>query len=254
MTERIRNIRLFVAGDLAEGRVLGLSANQAHYLRHVMRCRDGDQILLFNGRDGEWCGRIDGFGKGWCSLSLAHRTRAQAQAPDLWLAFAPIKRARIDLLVQKATELGAAVLQPVLTRRTTVERVNLDRLAANAVEAAEQSERLSVPELRAPVALAGLLENWPGERRLLYCDEGGEAPPIAAALAASAPGAWCVLTGPEGGFAPEERDQLRSQTFVLPVSLGPRTLRAETAVIAALALWQAFLGDWHGGDKLSSGA
>jgi 16S rRNA (uracil1498-N3)-methyltransferase len=155
-----------------------------------------------------------------------------------------VKRARIDFLVEKATELGASLLQPVLTERTQVERVNLDRLRANVMEAAEQTERLTLPEVRAPLALDQLLATWPGERRLLLCDETGDSPDIAAALGAQSRGAWGLLIGPEGGFAQRELDLLRKLPFVCPVGLGPRVLRADTAALAALAVFQALLGDW----------
>ncbi|HYC65796.1 MAG TPA: 16S rRNA (uracil(1498)-N(3))-methyltransferase, partial [Reyranellaceae bacterium] len=168
---------------------------------------------------------------------------------DLWLCFAPIKRARIDYIAEKATELGVAVLQPVLTRHTAVERVNVERLHANAIEAAEQTERLSVPEVRGPIELAKLIAAWPAGRRLLICDETGGGPPIAAALSAldakakAAP--WAILIGPEGGFAREELDSIRKVKDVLAVGLGPRILRADTAALAAVACWQSLVGDWQ---------
>lgn len=247
MTASPPPIRLFVVDDLGPGAAIGLPPAQAHYLRHVMRRQRGDEIALFNGRDGEWLARIDGFGKGWCSLAVEAPLRGQTPEPDLWLAFAPLKRARIDFLVQKATELGAALLQPVLTRHVAVDRVNTDRLIANAVEAAEQCGRLTVQEVREPLPLDGLLRDWPRKRRLLFCDEAGDAPPLASALADAgcASGPWAVLTGPEGGFAPAEREAIRAQPFVVPVHLGPRILRAETAAVAALALWQGLAGDWR---------
>lgn len=237
--------RLYVTTDLAGGLSVGLDPSQAHYVRTVLRLAPGETVALFNGRDGEWLARIDGTGKGWCSLTPYERRRPQEAAPDLWLAFAPIKRARIDFLAEKATELGASALLPVYTQRTVVERVNVERLRANAVEAAEQSERLSVPDIAEPVPLAQLLARWPASRRLLLCDESGAAPPIAAALRDAAPGAWGVLIGPEGGFVETELDALRKLPFVLPVGLGPRVLRADTAALAALAVLQALAGDWR---------
>ncbi|MEX0814398.1 MAG: 16S rRNA (uracil(1498)-N(3))-methyltransferase [Dongiaceae bacterium] len=240
--------RLHVEADLAAGRSLGLDPMRAHYLRHVLRLAPGERVALFNGRDGEWLARIDGFGKGWCSLSIETRRRPQGADRDLWLVFAPIKRARLDFLAEKATELGVAALAPVFTRRTAVARVNTDRLRANAVEAAQQCGRLSVPQVFEPVALADLVARWPADRRLLLCAEAGPARPIAEALtelaggpAAAAP--WAVMTGPEGGFAPSELDDLGKLPFVTPVGLGPRLLRADTAALAALACWQAILGD-----------
>jgi 16S rRNA (uracil1498-N3)-methyltransferase len=250
MSENETGIRLYVEAPLAAGASVGLSRDQAHYLRSVMRLEAGAALLLFNGGDGEWRGRIDGLGKGWASVALEARTREQTAEPDLWLVFAPIKRARIDFVAQKATELGVSALVPVFTRRTAVERVNAERLRANAIEAAEQCERLSVPAVLEPEPLEKLLARWPAERRLLLCDEtGGE--PIADALAehrrrSLAPGPWAVVVGPEGGFEPGELDRMRKLPIVTAVGLGPRALRADTAALAALACWQAQLGDWHG--------
>jgi 16S rRNA (uracil1498-N3)-methyltransferase len=236
--------RLYVATDLAGGLSVGLAPSQAHYVRSVLRLGPGAVVALFNGRDGEWLARVDGAGKGWCSLTVFEQRRAQESASDLWLVFAPVKRARLDFLVEKATELGVSALQPVWSRRTVVERVNLDRLSANAIEAAEQTERLTVPALREPVALETLLARWPAERRLLLCDESGAAPPLAEALGGlKLPAA--VLVGPEGGFAETELDALRKLPFVSPVGLGPRVLRADTAALAALAVLQAVIGDWR---------
>ncbi len=224
--------------------MLGLPVSQAHYLHHVMRLKAGDELALFNGRDGEWRGRVAGFGKGGCSIAVSAQLRAQETEPDLWLVFAPLKRARIDYLAQKATELGVTALRPVITRLTAVSRVNIDRLRANAVEAAEQCGRLAVPEVFAPVSLSALLADWSADRRLLFCDERGGTP-VAYALQGAPSGPWAVLAGPEGGFTAAERRQLRDLPFVTAVGLGPRMLRAETAALAALSLWQAHLGDWR---------
>jgi 16S rRNA (uracil1498-N3)-methyltransferase len=240
--------RLYVTANLAAGASVALDAAQAHYVRHVLRLDRGASVALFNGRDGEWRAVIESFGKETCTVRLERRTREQVPEPDLWLAFAPVKRARIDFLVEKATELGVSALQPVLTERTQVERVNLDRLRANVREAAEQTERLTLPEVRAPLPLARALELWPAGRRLLLCDESGTSPDIASALHAEQPGVWGVLTGPEGGFTQRELDALRNLPFVCPVGLGPRVLRADTAALAALAVFQALLGDWRRGD------
>ena len=241
--------RLYVPEDLEAGQTVGLTAGQAHYLRHVMRLETADVVALFNGRQGEWLARIDGFGRGWCSLSLESQSRPQTAEPDIWLVFAPIKRARLDFLVQKAVELGVASLQPVFTQFTDVRRVNTDRMAANVIEAAEQCERLTLPPVCEPKTLNELLDSWPADRRLLVCAESGAAEPLqkvlAGAGAASGAAPWGLMTGPEGGYAPSELDALRKLPFVTPVSLGPRILRAETAAISALACWQAALGDWQ---------
>jgi len=238
-------LRLFVEARLHAGAKVPPSEGQAHYLLHVMRAREGDRVLLFNGVDGEWRARLAEVTRRNCTLVCEAQTEAQSDVPDLWLAFAPIKKTPADYVTQKATELGVRVLQPVITRRTVARRVNLNRLRANAIEAAEQSGRLTVPLLREPVGLDALLNSWPTERQLLFCDEGGDAAPIAEALTqASDRSQWGVLTGPEGGFDPEERATIRQRAFVLPVTLGPRIVRADTAALAALAVWQALCGDW----------
>lgn len=237
--------RLFVPHPLAAGAVVGLSANQAHYLRHVLRLETGARVALFNGADGEWAARVEGFGKGWASVAVESLRRAQKVEPDLWLLFAPIKHGRIDYLVQKAAELGVSRLQPVLTDFTQVTRVNTERLAANAAEAAEQTGRLTLPAVAEPARLFDALAGWDAARHLMLCDESGNGRPVFEALAARPRGGpWAVLIGPEGGFSEAELDALHKLPFVMPVSLGPRLLRADTAAVAALACWQAALGDW----------
>jgi 16S rRNA (uracil1498-N3)-methyltransferase len=238
--------RLYVDQALAPGATLGLDHARAHFLRSVLRLKRGARIAVFNAEDGEWAARLDGLGKGWASLVIERQRRPPQPEPDLWLVFAPIKRARLDFLVEKAVELGVSRLQPTMTRHTAVARVNQERLAANAREAAEQCERLSVPEVAEARPLFDLMGEWPSDRRLLVCSERGEAPPLAAVLqaaAAEAKSPWAVLVGPEGGFARSELDGLKKLPFVTPVGLGPRILRADTAALFALALWQAFLGD-----------
>jgi 16S rRNA (uracil1498-N3)-methyltransferase len=239
--------RLFLEEDLGAGAKIGLDHARAHFLRSVLRLGQGALLGVFNGRDGEWLARIEGMGKGWTSLELLEQRRPQTPEPDLWLAFAPIKRGRIDFLAEKAAEIGASRLLPVITRFTDVSRVNTDRLAANAREAAEQCERLTVPEVAEPIKLSQLADNWPSERRLILCAEFGPARPLAEVLGelGPAPGPLGVLTGPEGGFAASELDALTQLPFVTPVSLGPRILRADTAALAALACCQAICGDWR---------
>jgi 16S rRNA (uracil1498-N3)-methyltransferase len=236
-------LRLCVEAALSAGARLAPSEAQAHYLLHVMRARVGSRLVLFNGHDGEWLARIAETSKRGCLLECESQLAPQSEVPDLWLVFAPVKKTPSDYLAQKATELGVRLLQPVFTRRTIVTRVNLDRLKANAVEAAEQSGRLSVPEVREPLSFDKLLQSWPQERRILFCDEGGGAP-IAEALHSAPHGPWAVITGPEGGFDAGEREALRALSCVTPVTLGPRILRADTAALAALAVWQALAGDW----------
>ena len=236
--------RIFVESDLAPGMSLRVTAGQAHYLLSVMRMKAGDALTVFNGRDGEFAARIAEASRRVCTLEVAECRRPQRAGSDLWLCFAPVKGARLDYLVEKATEIGVSELRPVITERTVVSRVNLERLHANTIEAAEQSQRLSVPILRAPVKLGGMLDDWGAGRRLVVCDETGQSPPIAVALKAIAGAPCAVLIGPEGGFADSELDLLRRLPFVCAVGLGPRVLRADTAALAALAVVQAVIGDW----------
>jgi 16S rRNA (uracil1498-N3)-methyltransferase len=233
--------RLFVDQALGAGAALTLEGPPANYLATVLRLSPGAQVKLFDDRTGEWLAEIAEAGRKRVSLHVVEQLRPREAVPDLWLLFAPIKRGRIDWLVEKATELGAARLVPVLTRRTIVERLNLDRLRAHAIEAAEQCERTALPELAEPVKLAALLACWPPERTLYFADESGGEP----VLGAVAPGPAAVLIGPEGGFTDEERTAIRALPRARAVSLGPRILRADTAAIAALALWMAAAGDWE---------
>jgi 16S rRNA (uracil1498-N3)-methyltransferase len=236
--------RLFVKSKLRAGGEIALVPDQAHYLGNVLRLTPGDKILLFNGADGEWCASLSDIGKKKATIKVEHQTRAQDEGPDLHYIFAPIKRGRLDSMAQKATEMGASVLQPVITRRTIAERVNTGRLQANAVEAAEQCGILSVPEVRAPQKLSKLLEQWNKDRLLIFADEAAATASPVEALAAQGRHPLAVLIGPEGGFEPEERALLLQQTYVMPLSLGPRVMRADTAAVACLALVNAVLGDW----------
>ena len=245
---RLPKQRLFVADDLGDGATITLGRDQSHNLANVMRADTGDAVALFNGRDGEWQGKITSLGKRAVDLRVTHILRPQAPEPDLWLAFTPIKRGRIDFVAAKATELGVARLIPVMTTRTQIIRVNTDHLRANAVEAAEQCERLTVPEVSEPVSLADLLAAWPADRRLFVGDESGGGQPIAEAAGDIAAGTnlpCAVLVGPEGGFAADELDALGKLAFVTKIGLGPRIIRADTAAIAALSVIQAIAGDWR---------
>lgn len=237
--------RLYVDAPLREGERIACAPEQAHYLRDVLRLSEGDEILVFNGRDGEWRARLMVQGKRSAVLEAASLVRAQAGGPDLHYLFAPLKRARLDYMVQKATEMGVARLVPVLTRHTVAERVNLDRMRANAIEAAEQCGILRVPEVAEPVKLPALLTSWDAARRLIFCDEAAEQASPLTALAALAPGPLAVLIGPEGGFSPDEREMIRALPQATAISLGPRVMRADTAAVAALALVNAALGDWR---------
>ncbi|WP_416896528.1 MAG: 16S rRNA (uracil(1498)-N(3))-methyltransferase [Minwuia sp.] len=241
--------RLYIDADLAENAEIALEKDQAHYLKNVMRLGHGATLKLFNGRDGEWRAAIDHVSKSRVDIAVMDRLRPQVAEPDLWLLFAPIKGKRIDAIAEKAGELGASEIRPVLTERTVVARVNTERLQANAREAAEQCERLTLPAVHDPVKLTDIVAAWPSDRSLLYADERANAAPIAQALAGKAPGGrWAVLIGPEGGFSPEEQTLVRGLAQAVPVSLGPRLLRADTAAFAALSVWQAHLGDWRDGD------
>ncbi|MFT3973221.1 MAG: 16S rRNA (uracil(1498)-N(3))-methyltransferase [Amaricoccus sp.] len=254
MAEVAGKIRLFVEAPLGHGATVALDPAQAHYLFAVMRLAAGDRLAVFNGRDGEWLAEVAAAGKRSGSLALVEPGQPQRVPPDLWLLFAPIKKARTDFIVEKAAELGAARIQPVFTRFTNAERIRPDRLRAHAVEAAEQCGETYVAEVAEPVKLGHLLDGWDPARRILFCDESRTARPAAAALAAAPRGPWAILIGPEGGFSADEAARLRAMPGVLPVTLGPRVLRADTAACAALALWQAALGDWGGEPPPGGGA
>jgi 16S rRNA (uracil1498-N3)-methyltransferase len=233
--------RLYVDETLAEGAQLTLDGAPANYLGAVLRLGAGAQVKLFDDRTGEWLAEIAEAGKKRVTLAVGRRLREREDVPDLWLVFAPIKRGRIDWLVEKATELGVARLVPVVTRRTIVDRLNLERLRAHAIEAAEQCERTALPKLDELRKLEAVLAGWPEERTLYLADEGG-GEPLASAAAAAGPAA--ILIGPEGGFTEEERAAIRALPQARAVSLGPRILRADTAAVAAVSLWMGTAGDW----------
>lgn len=238
-------IRLHVAAEIAQDVALGLDHGQSHYLTSVMRRAVGDEVLVFNGRDGEWRATIEVAGKRGVILRPTVQERPQAFGPDLDLVIALVKRSRVETIVEKAAELGARRVRLVVTERTNAERTRIDRLSAIAAEAAEQTGRLDVPEIVEPVKLAKLIEGWDASRRLLFCDEAGDAKPVLAALDGAPPAPWAILIGPEGGFSPAEREALRNLAYATPATLGPRILRADTAAISALTLWQAAQGDWR---------
>jgi len=235
-------IRLFVDHPLGEGQTVPLDRDQAHYLFGVMRRSAGDAVLLFNGRDGEWLATVAEAGKRAGSLLCVSQSGPQRMPPDVWLLFSPIKKARTDFIVEKAAEMGAARILPIQAGFTNSERIRQDRLQAHAVEAAEQCGGTYVPEVCNLQKLDRLLSDWPDDRQLMFCDEAlaGEA----TSLSGAPGGKWAILIGPEGGFSPSERDRLRALPFAHPVSLGPRILRADTAAVAAMTLWQMALGDW----------
>jgi 16S rRNA (uracil1498-N3)-methyltransferase len=238
-----RSPRLYVEAPLAAGANVALDRAQSHYLATVLRLKPGGRILVFNGRDGEWAATLAG-ARHAAALTVDAQTRPQTAPADLHYLFAPLKAARLDYIVQKAVEMGVSRLQPVLTRHSQVARVNLQRMRANAIEAAEQCGILSLPEIGEPVRLAQALAAMEARRRLVFCDEGAEASDPVAVLTGLPRSPIAVLVGPEGGFADDERQSLLKQANVARLSLGPRILRADTAAVAALALVQALLGDW----------
>lgn len=234
--------RLFVETHLSDGMELPVAGPQAHYLIGVMRLKQGAPVKLFDNHSGEWLSEVAMIGKRDLILRVDGLLRQREDVPDLWLLAAPIKKGRIDLVAEKACELGVARFQPVITQRTVIDRVNLDRLRAHMIEAAEQCGRTALPELAAPAKLAEVLKNWPSERALYFADESGGEP----AAKVMHPGPAAILIGPEGGFTDEERAAIRAVPQAKPVTLGPRILRAETAAMAAIAVWMSSAGDWRG--------
>ncbi|MFN4295414.1 MAG: 16S rRNA (uracil(1498)-N(3))-methyltransferase [Brevundimonas sp.] len=252
-------IRLHVRSDLSPGAAVALTLEQARYLTQVMRLKGGDDLLVFNGRDGEWRATVAEVLKRGCVLKAEEQVRPQSFGPDLDLILAVVKKARVETVVEKAAELGARRVRLTLTRYTNAERLRMDRLDTIAEEAAEQTGRLDVPEIHDPLKLDALLDGWPEGRQLMFCDERGGPPAMEALRDGSTPSTatrspstggggepWSILIGPEGGFSPDERERLLSLPFATPVSLGPRVLRADTAAISAMTLWQAARGDWKG--------
>jgi 16S rRNA (uracil1498-N3)-methyltransferase len=255
-----RTPRVHVDQPLSSGGKIAFDAGQANHLRNVLRCKPGDPVLLFNGRDGEWLADLAGTGKRTLTAEVGERTREQPPSADLHFLFAPLKHARLDYLVQKAVEMGASRLQPVLTQHTQVARVNLDRMRANAIEAAQQCGVLNLPSIGEPTGFQTIAGAAKADRLLIFCDEDAEVSDPVAALAAVRPASsallpagtpaglpLAVLIGPEGGFAEEERAALLKRPNTMRLALGPRILRADTAAVAALALVQAVLGDWSTG-------
>ena len=236
-------VRLYVEHDLAAGQAVALNMDQAHYLFGVMRLGVGDTLLLFNGRDGEWRACVQVVGKRAGILACVAHTAALRLPPDLWLLFAPIKKARTDFVVEKAVELGVARIMPVQTQHTHADRIRQDRLQAHAIEAAEQCGGTCVPEVADLQQLERVLASWPADRALMWCDEAMVGQGFS--LAGAARGPWAILIGPEGGFSAAEQARIRALPQTRAISLGPRILRADTAAVAALTLWQATLGDWQ---------
>ena len=244
MRANFRMQRLFVDHDLIKDHAIAADSDQFNYLANVLRMEDGAELLVFNGRHGEWLARIAFPSKKKIALVPVEITRSQPAPSDLHYLFAPLKVGRLDYLIQKAVEMGAGVIQPVMTQHVQGRITSIDRLRANAVEAAEQCGILAIPDVREPVRLMTLLEDWPHDRRIIYCDEGADTNNPVKALNAIRETKHALLIGPEGGFSEEEQTLLRSLDFVTPIPLGPRILRADTAAVAAFALIQATIGDW----------
>lgn len=244
MNQAKPKIRLYVSADYTKGQRISLGEKQSHYLSNVMRVREGDVIAVFNGKDGEWQAEIERIDKKNVTLYLKEYRAEQIYSPDLWLAFAPIK-SKTELVVEKATELGVAKIITVIMKYSVVDRVNMEKLMAHAIEAAEQCERRDVPELEECKNLSALLGAWPKDRTLLYGDESGEGAPLKTLLSGLSQGKYGVLVGPEGGFSVDEHRMLKAAPFVKAFGMGPRILRADTAATAALACVQSWLGDWE---------
>lgn len=245
MRANFRMQRLYIEASLAEGVALEATAEQFNYLANVLRMTDGAEILLFNGRDGEWRAKLAFPSRKKIVLVPLEQTRPQPNPADLHYLFAPLKVGRMDYLVQKAVEMGAGLLQPVMTQHVQGKIHNTEKLRANAIEAAEQCGILSLPEVAEPEKLKDMLDTWPHDRRIIYCDEGDTGQNPLPILQAVKERKIALLVGPEGGFSEEERKLLRSLDFVTPIPLGPRILRADTAAVAALAVIQATVGDWN---------
>lgn len=245
MRANFRMQRLFVNAPLSKGVSIEANADQFNYLSNVLRMEDGAEILLFNGRDGEWKAVVSLPTRKRLMLTPQEETRPQPAAYDLHYLFAPLKVGRMDYLVQKAVEMGAGLLQPVMTQHVQGKITNLDKLRANVVEAAEQCGILGIPEVAEPVKLFDLLDRWPSDRRIIYCDEGDAGQNPLPLLSAIKERQLALLVGPEGGFSEEERGRLRNHDFVTAIPLGPRILRADTAAVAAMAVIQAAIGDWN---------
>lgn len=236
--------RLYVENPLASDQPISLGADQSRYLTRVMRLQPGAKVRIFNGSDGEWVFELSGTPKA-AILNPLRQARAQISVPDLGLLFAPITKARTDFIIEKATELGVREIHPVITNYCQTNRVRTDRFRSLAIEAAEQTERMDIPVIADALPLSKALADWPNERALIFCDESSDAAPLANHLPALRGKSASVLIGPEGGFSPKERQMLRTLDFVIPITLGPRILRAETAVVSALTLWQSLVGDWQ---------
>ena len=242
MRENYTLTRLYIKADLSRGKGVPLSEAQCHYLINVLRRKSGDRLRVFNGADGEWRAQISELSKKSVTIEVLERLRAPKACPDITLCFAPVRKHRNAFIAEKATELGVSHLQPVITARTQFPKINLDKMRAQIIEAAEQTERLDIPVLSAPISLAAMMDGFK-DHMIFFADEAGGAMPAREAIRLHA-GPAVILTGPEGGFTDQEREMLRGQDNVVPISLGPRILRADTAALSVLTLWQSVHGDW----------
>ncbi|MBT5187659.1 MAG: 16S rRNA (uracil(1498)-N(3))-methyltransferase [Kordiimonadaceae bacterium] len=242
MSNKNPKTRLYVSDPLKAGAVILIDSNQGHHLVNVMRIKMAEYVSLFNGSEGEWLGEITKVGKGKAMVTAREKIAEQSHEPDLWYLFAPLKKARVDYMMQKATELGVSVISPVMTARTNLDKLKIEKLKASAFEAAEQCGRMSVPSINDIISLDDMLKSWPEDRALIFCDEVGDAVPMKDLT--SEFDKWAVIIGPEGGFTEEERKKIKDHRNTLPVTLGPRILRADTAAVTAISLWQSFFGDW----------
>ncbi|MBL4602072.1 MAG: 16S rRNA (uracil(1498)-N(3))-methyltransferase [Emcibacteraceae bacterium] len=242
MSNKNPKTRLYINEELKAGAVHLIDDNQGHYLVNVMRIKMGEHLALFNGVAGEWIGEVTKVGKGKVKITIREKIAEQFFEPDLWYLFAPLKKARTDYMIQKATELGVSRICPIFTIRTNLDRIKHNKLVANAIEAAEQCGRMTVPQIDVMTSLKEILQNWPDERAIIFCDEAGDAILMKDMKAIHKKAA--ILIGPEGGFSSEERQMIRDHKNAVAITLGPRILRADTAAVAALSLWQSFMGDW----------
>lgn len=243
MSNKSSRTRLFINEGFIAGTEFLVDGNQGHYLVNVLRVKIGEIVTLFNGDQGEWCAEIIKVKKGKAFLKILEQVSEQTYDPDLWYLFAPVKKARVDYMIQKATELGVSYIRPVMTQHTNLDRIKDEKIIANMVEAAEQCGRMTVPKLDVMTSLEDMLGGWPEDRGLIFCDEAGDAKSFSDLEKSYEK--WAVLIGPEGGFSSEERELIRNHPNSQAVTLGPRILRADTAAVAALSLWQSILGDWH---------
>lgn len=243
MSNKSSRTRLYINEVFQDGSAHHVEGNQGHYLVNVLRIKLGEYVTLFNGDQGEWLAEIIKVKKGKALLRTIEKVRDQKNDPDLWYLFAPVKKARIDYMIQKATELGVSYIRPIMTQHTNLDKIKEEKIINNMIEAAEQCGRMTVPQMDVMISLEDLLENFPDDRGLIFCDEAGDAIPFKEINAKY--NKWAILIGPEGGFSETERELVRRHSNSIPVTLGPRILRADTAAVAAFSLWQSFIGDWQ---------